>query len=324
MTTVPDFIYERSVVKQLALEGVRKERFPDNGREATITKNEDANVLYAEASSVFYFEKREKLLLREEHLASLQRRLMCKGAGLRDLRTEITFMGKFLEEKLRRFSHSLGEMVKKLNLNLRGVGVHKAEGGEGILLHLIGGGELRSVKETPWQQNILIPKQGIVITGSIGRAGSLKLFNQNEEVLTKAFPKVFLEKMRNRIGDRLPYLELENAPFFGVTALSYGEEGGLLAALFRLGDREKAGLKIYAERLFYDQETIELAEFFDRNPLEISSEGVYVMAVSRAEDFVESLRAAGLPAVLAGEVTEEKKRVIVFGEEERFIESPRF
>lgn len=273
---------------------------------------------------MLFFGKKEEILVREDTLNSIQRKLMCKGGNLRNLRVELTFMGKFSEERLRKFSYSLGKVVKSLNLSLKGIGVHKKETGEGVFLHLIGSGRLKKVKEAPWQQQLLFPGQGIVITGKVGRAGSMKLLAEEGEKIYEAFPKTFLEKIRKRGKDRLPYLEMEMAPFFGVSSMCYGEEGGLLAALYRLGKREDAGLKIYADRLFYDQGTIEIAELFDLNPLELSSEGVYVMAVSRAEDFVESLRAAGLPAVLAGEVTEEKKRVIVFGEEERFIEGPRF
>lgn len=323
MIGISDYVYERSVRKQLSFLGEKGASIRNNGSEASIVEVEEGS--FAEASFSKFFRNKEEVCLLGGSLLSLKRKFLCAGSSLRSLRAEFYFFGKFSEETLRVFTKELGLLCEKEDLILRGVSVRKREEGEkGFLLTLLGEGAVKSVKDAPWQKNILLPSQGIVITGSIGRAGSLKLFKAHEEEVSKAFPKVFVEKMRKRVADRLPYLELENAPFFGVTALSPGEEGGLLAALYRLGDREEAGFRIYADRLLYDQATIELAEYFDKNPLELSSEGVYVMAVARAEDFVESLRASGLPAVLAGEVTEEKKRVILFGEEERFIESPRF
>ena len=42
------------------------------------------------------------------------------------------------------------------------------------------------------------------------------------------------------------------------------------------------------------------------------------------EELVYALRNAGLRAVCIGRATEDKKRVIVFDDEERFIESPKY
>lgn len=321
MIPISDYIFERSIKKQFHLHGEKGGLISGYGNEASLSVFGGEELEIAEVSFPLFFEGNE-IVINEEVLLPLQRKLMCKGASFSDLRADIIFFGKGKESNLRTVVSYLSEVCEKMKLRLRGLNVYVNESGKGVLVQLLGGGALKNKKEAPWQEKILIPGQGIVITGSIGRGGSLKLFKKNEKELAEAFPKIFVEKMRNRIPDRLPYLELDNAPFFGVTSLSYGEEGGLLASLYRLGDRDKAGLRVYADRLFYDQETIEIAEYFNKNPLELSSEGVYVMAVNRAEDFVESLRAAGLPAVLAGEVTEEKKRVILFGEEERFIESP--
>lgn len=322
MITISDYIYERSVLEQLGIDTKQKSLFSKTADMANI--EEDASGFYAEASSCLFFEEKTETRLKEGDLISLQRKLLCKGAELSSLRAEIIFLGVFKEDRLRSIAHSLGELCRSMKIDIRGINVHREASGEGIILHLHGKGKLKPQREVSWREDMMFPGQGIVITGSIGRAGSLKLFFENEDKMRRAFPKIFVDKMKNRVADRLPYLELESAPFFGVTALSYGEDGGLLAALYRLADREEAGLRIYSDRLFYDQETVEIAEFFNKNPLELSAEGVYVMAVARAEDFVESLRAAGLPAVLAGEVMEEKKRVIVFDEEERFIEGPRF
>lgn len=324
MMTIPDYIYERSVRKQLRLDGEKGSLFASYAGEASLIKAEDGICYEAELSSCLFFHK-DEIEFEERDFYSLRRGLLCAGADLESVRAEFLIVGEFSEEKLRKLSRRLGEVLDRLKISLRGIGIHRKEGKENELqVTLLGKGKIVGLSEAPWQKQLIFPKQGIVITGSIGRAGSVSLFRKNREKLEGAFPPVFLKKMENRIGDRLPFLETENSSFFGVTAMIGAEEGGILAALYRLGNREEAGLRIYSDRLLFDQETIEIAEFFDKNPLELSSEGVYVMAVTRAEDFVESLRAAGLPAVLAGEVIEEKKRVIIFDEEERFIEGPRF
>ena len=56
----------------------------------------------------------------------------------------------------------------------------------------------------------------------------------------------------------------------------------------------------------------------------LDSEGAYLLATDMGEELVYALRNAGLRAVCIGRATEDKKRVIVFDDEERFIESPKY
>ncbi|ETT01399.1 hypothetical protein HMPREF1497_2254, partial [Fusobacterium sp. CM21] len=42
------------------------------------------------------------------------------------------------------------------------------------------------------------------------------------------------------------------------------------------------------------------------------------------EELTYALRKAGIEAVCIGEVTKDKKRVVVFEDEERFIETPKY
>lgn len=324
MMTIPDYIYERSVRNQLHLDGEKGSLLASYAGGASLIKAEDGSGYEAELSSCLFFHE-DEIELSEKDFYSLKRGLLCAGADFTSIRVEILIVGEFLEEKLRKLCREIRENCEKMEVFLRGIGIHRKEGMESFIsLTLLGRGKLLGNSLAPYQKQILIPSQGIVVTGSIGRAGSLNLFKKHKKELEGVFPAVFLKKMENRVEDRLPFLETEHSSFFGVTAMIGAEKGGILAALYRFGNREEAGFRIYSERLLFDQETVEISEYFDLDPMKLSSEGVYVMAVVRAEDFVESLRAAGLPAVLAGEVTKEKKRVIVFDGEERFIESPKF
>ena len=46
--------------------------------------------------------------------------------------------------------------------------------------------------------------------------------------------------------------------------------------------------------------------------------------MNRGEELTYALRKAGIEAVCIGEAVKDKKRVIVFDDEERFVESPRY
>lgn len=83
-------------------------------------------------------------------------------------------------------------------------------------------------------------------------------------------------------------------------------------------------MEIEADRLYCEQEVVETAEYFDLDPLKMDSEGVYILTSFMGEELVYALRKAGIDAVSAGKVIKDKKRVIRFNEEERFIDSPRY
>ena len=68
---------------------------------------------------------------------------------------------------------------------------------------------------------------------------------------------------------------------------------------------------------------MEVCEFFDINPYELISSGSMLMAASDGNGLVRALRAADIPAVCVGKVTAGNDRVIVSGEERRFLEPPK-
>ncbi len=152
----------------------------------------------------------------------------------------------------------------------------------------------------------------------------IELFDKNKEDLKTNYPDIYIEKMSHKTSDRLPYIEVETAPFYKVTAMLPLGSGGLMAGLWNLGEREEAGLVIYADRINYEQETIEISNHFTLNPLELNSKGAYLLATDKGEELTLALRSAGIDAVCIGEVTKDKKRVVIFEDEERFIESPKY
>ena len=326
---IPDHIYERSVIKQLRLSGAAVERFSKSGDGTSVIETCRESGLYAEVSSCLFFNKEEmkcpaEIKLAEKDLNSLRRKLLCNGADLERLKVSLVFTGRFDERILRKLSVELYKISEHLELIIEGISVfHDENGTDGVTALLTGRGRLKPLSEAPWQRRGLIEGEDIVITGSIGRAGSIKEFKKHREEMIKEFPEIYIKRLEKRIGDRLPLRETEAASFYGVTAMEAAEEGGLEAALWRLGNREDAGLEIYFDRLFFEQETMEIAEFLKMNPLRLSSEGVYIAAGFKGEAFTEALRSAGISAVLAGKVIKDRKRIIHIGDEERFIESPK-
>ncbi|MGP1612044.1 MAG: AIR synthase-related protein [Catonella sp.] len=322
MIEIPDYIYLRSVIKQLYLKEESRRLFQKNAYSVSITgKDEPA---YSVEVSDFKSYK-GKAVLKETDFNSILRKLLCAGGGLDEIRAEIVFSGGFNETLLREFSASLKKTADALGAEVKRVSVHLKEGSEEEMTVLLSGkGLLKKMSDAPWQCQKIFAGQEIILTGSLGRAGMIEIADKKGEQLKSFFPKHYMERIKSMSGDRLPFIEMDAVPFYRATAMLSLEEGGLLAGLWNLGERDGAGLRVYSDRLFFEQETIELCNYFDINPLELNSRGAYLIATDRGEELTYVLRKAGLNAVCIGNVIKEKKRVIVFEDEERFIESPKY
>lgn len=323
MIEIPDYIYERSVIKQLYLKEESRHLFQKNAYSVSINREEQETEYFAEATEVISF--KGEPVLTEMNLNEILRKIMCAGGNLTELRAEIVFAGGFEETELRKFSSSLKKLADRLEAQVKRVSVYLRESMESEKTVLISGkGYLKKTSDTPWQRQRIFEGQEIILTGSVGKSGMIELFDKNKKDLKMNYPEIYIEKMSHKTSDRLPYIEVETAPFYKVTAMLPLGSGGLMAGLWNIGEREGAGLVIYADRINYEQETIEISNHFTLNPLELNSKGAYLLATDKGEELTLALRSAGIDAVCIGEVTKDKKRVVIFEDEERFIESPKY
>ena len=323
MIELPDYIYERSVLKQLYLKEESRHLFQKNAYSVSISGGKKDEGYFAEASCTLTFKGNP--ILREEDLNDIIRRLMCAGGSLEELRVQILFKGEFKENEFRQLSSSLKSVSDSLGAQIMRVSVSLCDTGETEqTVFILGSGAIKSASEAPWKRGKLYAGQDIILTGSLGKYGMIELYNENVKELQTVYSEPYLEKIKTKKADRLPLIETEAAAFYKTTAIMPLGAGGLLSGLWSLGDREKVGLTVYADRLSYEQETIELCNHFNLNPLMLNSKGSYLLAADMGEELVYALRNAGLLAACIGRATEDKKRVIVFDDEERFIESPKY
>ncbi len=323
MIEIPDYIYERSVIKQLYLKKESRHLFQKNAYSVSINREEQETEYFAEATEVISF--KGEPVLTEMNLTEILRKIMCAGGTLTELRAEIVFAGGFEETELRKFSSSLKKLADRLEVQIKKVSVYLKESAESEKIVFISGkGYLKKTSDAPWQRQRIFEGQEIILTGSVGKSGMIELFDKNKKDLKMNYPEIYIEKMSHKTSDRLPYIEVETAPFYKVTAMLPLGSGGLMAGLWNIGEREGAGLVIYADRINYEQETIEISNYFNLNPLELNSKGAYLLATDKGEELTLALRSAGIDAVCIGEVTKDKKRVVIFEDEERFIESPQY
>lgn len=100
------------------------------------------------------------------------------------------------------------------------------------------------------------------------------------------------------------------------------EEQSFYHGLWNLGERERSGLMVDLKKIPVKQETIEIANLVDCNPYELQSKNAALLTAVNGLEIVEELRKKGFEAFLIGKTTKEKAKLVINGEEKRFLTPP--
>lgn len=163
----------------------------------------------------------------------------------------------------------------------------------------------------------------IVISKWIGLEGTALLAKEKESELIKKFPS----KMIYDAGNFDKYLSVmsEAAPAIksGVCAMHDISKGGVFAGLWELAERLGVGLEIDLRKIPVKQETIEICNYFDINPYELSSMGSMLFVTKDGNRLVMELKKAGIEAAVVGKCTSGNDRILINGENRRFLDIPK-
>lgn len=172
------------------------------------------------------------------------------------------------------------------------------------------------------QSNMGKADQDIVLLKWIGLEGTFRVMREKEEELSKRFVPTFL----NQIQMLEPEIFSEKALFlakdFGVSAMHQITSGGILAALWEFAESSGVGMEVDLKKMSIKQETVEVCEYFHLNPYQLTSAGSILIATDRGEELVSKFAEEGIWATILGRTTEDKARVILGGEEKRFLDRP--
>lgn len=171
----------------------------------------------------------------------------------------------------------------------------------------------------------------IVMTGFAGLNGSVLLAYRKQEALSHRYPGPFLEGAKKQ--ERLLWQIPEAAPAGksddcstysfsqkGIVGMYLLSEGGVFAGLWNMGKLAGVGLKIYCKKIPVKQETIEICNFFDVNPYQMYSAGCALLLSENGYRLKEGLFESGIFSEVIGMTTENNARVVINGEEQRFLQ----
>ena len=167
------------------------------------------------------------------------------------------------------------------------------------------------------------PGQDIVISKWIGLEGTAILANMKKEEMLARYPEYLIDEAASFDKYLSVIPEAATAMKSGVCVMHDASEGGIMATLWELAESSGVGLSIDMKKLPIRQETVEVCEFCDVNPYELLSGGCLVMTAEDGNALVEALIQQDIPAVVVGKITDSNDRIIVNGEEKRYLDKPK-
>ena len=193
-------------------------------------------------------------------------------------------------------------IINKAMISLHGVGILK----RGKLL----------------QSHMGKPGQDIVLLKWIGLEGTLRVMREKQAELEKRFVHTFLNKLNTMEGQLFSEEAIGLAVQHGASAIHQITEGGILAALWEVAEASDVGVEVELKQMSIRQETVEICEFCHMNPYQLTSAGSLLVITDSGEELVQKCEDAGVQAVVLGRTTADNARVILSGEERRFLDRP--
>lgn len=174
------------------------------------------------------------------------------------------------------------------------------------------------------------PGDDIVLCGYAGLEGMLRILDEQEEQLAERFVPAFIRQMKELRGEILPFSAVREAVSMarekneaGISSMYQIAGGGIFAALWNMAEASGTGLDIRMSGISIRQETVEICEYFQLNPYQMTSAGSILMTAANGNELVRRLKEAGARASVLGTATAGKARVVTSGEEIRYLDRPK-
>ena len=163
----------------------------------------------------------------------------------------------------------------------------------------------------------------IVMTKHCGLGGTALLAGHFTDELSTRYPRRFIERAAELLSETEENAEAYLAVADGAAYVHAAAEGGVFGALWELAEYAECGLEIDLPAIPILQETVEICEYFDVNPYQLRTEGVFLILSEHGGRLCEALEEKGIPAAVIGKTVPGQGRVMQNGEEIRYLEPNR-
>ena len=179
---------------------------------------------------------------------------------------------------------------------------------------------VKAEKLTVKERKAFFADHDVVMIGYAGLAGSVILAEHEKEKLAERYPEVFIKNAiaQRTLLQKVP--EAATAVMSDECAVYHLGKAGVFDGLWKMAQIAGVGLEIECKQIPVKQETVEICNFFDINPYELFSTGASLVLAPNGYRLIHELQKMEIPAAIIGVTTNGNDRVVVNGEEKRFLE----
>lgn len=243
------------------------------------------------------------------------------GAEVIGIMLTILLPERVREAKLRAMMQEIEECCRELNIEVIGGHTEVTAAVNQPIVTVTGVGKIKREEITTTAG--LRPSDELVMTKWAGLEGTAILANDKEEELLTRYSKEFLAGGKALIEHISVVKDAGIAKKVGVSGMHDVTEGGIFGALWEVASASNVGVEVDLKKIPIKQETIEICEFFDLNPYMLMSSGCLLIGTPKGNEMVDRLAQAGIPAAVIGRVVSGNDKIIINGEERRYLESPK-
>ena len=241
-------------------------------------------------------------------------KVMAEGVSIHAILPE-----QMQEEDVKHLTDTVGELCKKMNLEICQIQVETSSFVTQMVVTATAGGEKKS--NAIREQEMTVAGQELLLCGYAGLEGTLRILDESEEELGTRFVPAFLEKAK-LLREKLVLPDQILSVKEQVSDIRQIGSGGILAALWELGEELQTGFDIDFSKIALKQETVEICEFYQLNPYLMTSAGSFLLVTGQSEEVIACLAEQGVSAVRLGCMKDQNARVIKNGEETRYLDRP--
>ena len=228
---------------------------------------------------------------------------------------------KVLESIVQRLSGEMERACRSLNLQIAGGNTEISKAVNKPILNITVLGKKDKNQHSNFHK--YEAGQDILLTKWAGMAGTTVLAKKEGKRLEERLPSYIVENGIS-LGKEISVLtESRIAMEVGVSGMHDVSRGGIFSALWELAEKGNVGIEVDLKKIPIRQETIEICEILGVNPYELYGAGALLIVSDKGNQLLHELEKQQIPAAIIGKVTGENGKVILNGEETRYLDRPK-
>ena len=303
---ISESVLKRSVLKQLHTKSDRILFKPAVGEDcAVISMQAGGQTKLVTATQTFMLDVSDKHVRANCAVYDALNNIYAMGAGPIGIELALLVPTTENEAVLRETVRAIDAVCEDAGIVVLGGHTQVSRAVKNIVVTVTAIGEAYEQALTP--SSAAAPGMDVIVTGYVGLEGTAILANEKRAELETRFSKAFIDKSAAYIDHISTAMEAASAIGAGVAAIHDASQGGIFGALWDMAEASGIG--------------IEISEFFDINPYKLLSGGSLIIIAADGTRVLRELEKTGQNAVIVGATTDSNDRVLISGEERRFLET---